>query len=123
MSYVDGFVFPMKKDNVAKYTDMVQKTAALWLEHGALEYVECIGEDLSENEYTFSFPKLVQLSEGETVGFSYIVYESREHRDVVNAKVMSDPRLHELMDANNPLLDIKRMAFNGFASIVHKKKA
>lgn len=122
MSYVDGFVFPIKKDNVEGYAKMVQKAAALWLEHGALEYVECIGEDLSENEGTYSFLRLVQPKDGETIGFSYIVYESREHRDTVNAKVMADKRIAEMMDESNPLLDCKRMAYNGFVSLVHKKK-
>ncbi len=122
MTYIDGFVLPIKSENLDGYKEMVQKTADLWIEHGALEYLEAIGEDLSENEYTSSFPKLVNPNEGETIIFAYILYESREHRDAVNAKVMADPRLHALMDPENPLIDCKRMAFSGFQSIVHKKK-
>jgi uncharacterized protein YbaA (DUF1428 family) len=121
MSYIDGFVFPIRQDNVAGYTEMVQKTADLWLEHGALEYVEAIAEDLSENGYTMSFNNLVKQESDETIGFAYIIYKSREHRDEVNAKVMADERLHKLMDMNNPLISCSKMAFSGFSSIVSKK--
>ena len=92
MSYVDGFVIPISKKNVVAYKRMAQLGSKIWREHGALEYRECIGDDL-EVKMGLPFPRAIKLKRGETVIFSWIVYKSRAHRDRVNAKVMKDPRL------------------------------
>ena len=95
--YVDGFVLPIPKKNAAAYRRMAQKAGKIWREHGALEYVECIGDDVKPGKHT-SFPQSVKLKPGEVVWFSFIVYKSRKHRDRVNAKVMKDPRVASRMD-------------------------
>lgn len=115
--YIDGFVLPIKKDNVESYQKMASKAAAIWKEYGALEYVECVGDDLAVQEMT-SFSTLADTKDDETVVFAYIVYESREHRDAVNAKVMADPRLTDMCGPDNAPFDFKRMAYGGFKSIV-----
>lgn len=115
--YVDGFVIPMAKENVEKYSLMAQKAGDIWMEHGALQYVEAVGDDL-EIEKMLSFKTISGASDDETVIFAWIVYESREHRDKVNEAVMSDPRLKEAMEACNNLFDFKRMAYGGFKTLV-----
>jgi uncharacterized protein YbaA (DUF1428 family) len=115
--YIDGFVLPLPKDKIGKYTEVATRAAAVWMEHGALEYVEAVGDDMDANEMT-PFPKLAGAGPEEIVVMAYIVYESREHRDAVNAKVMADPRLQEMCDKHNPLFDFRRMAYGGFRSIV-----
>lgn len=115
--YIDGFVLPLRKDKLEKYTETATKAAAIWKEHGALEYIEAVGDDFEAENMT-SFPKLAGASADETVVMAYIVYESREHRDAVNAKVMADPRIKEMCDPENPLFDYTRMAYGGFRSIV-----
>ena len=92
MAYVDGFVLPVPKKKLEAYRRMARKAGKVWREHGALEYVECVADDVKPGKHT-SFPQSVKLKPGETVVFSYIVYKSRAHRDRVNAKVMKDPRL------------------------------
>jgi uncharacterized protein YbaA (DUF1428 family) len=116
--YVDGFVIPMKKSKLAAYRKMAAQAGKIWKDHGALEYLECIGDDLRIAGITMTFPKLTKLKPGETVAFSFIVYKSRKHRDVVNKKVMADPRTQAMCDPENPTFDMKRMAFGGFAAIV-----
>ncbi len=115
--YIDGFVLPLPKDKLEKYTEIATKAAAIWKEHGALEYIEAVGDDFTA-ENMVSFPKLAGANDGETVVVAYILYESREHRDTVNAKVMADPRIKEMCDPENPLFDYTRMAYGGFRSIV-----
>ena len=115
--YIDGFVLPLPKDKLEKYTEIATKAAAIWKEHGALEYIEAVGDDFNA-ENMVSFPKLAGAKDGETVVVAYIVYESREHRDTVNAKVMADPRIKEMCDPENPVFDYTRMAYGGFRSIV-----
>ena len=115
--YVDGFVLPIAKDKVEEYRQMAQKAGDIWKEHGALDYIEAVGDDL-EIEGMLSFKTIAGTSEEETVVFAYIVYESREHRDKVNAAVMEDPRLKEDMEKNKDLFDFKRMAYSGFKAIV-----
>jgi uncharacterized protein YbaA (DUF1428 family) len=95
--YVDGYVLPVPKKNLQTYRRMAQKSGKAWREHGALEYIECVADDVKPGKYT-SFPQSVKLKPGETVVFAYIVYKSRAHRDRVNAKVMKDPRLTEMME-------------------------
>jgi len=116
--YVDGFLIPIAKENVGKYKELAQKAGEIWKEHGALEYYECVGDDL-EIEKMVSFKKSADASENETVIFAWIVFESREHRDKVNAAVMEDPRLKEAMhSADSKAFDYKRMAYGGFKTLV-----
>lgn len=115
--YIDGFVLPLPKDKLEQYTEVATKAATIWKEHGALEYVEAVGDDMNANEMT-SFPDMAGAAPEETVVMAYIVFELREHRDAVNGKVMADPRLQEMCDKDNPLFNYKRMAYGGFRSIV-----
>jgi uncharacterized protein YbaA (DUF1428 family) len=115
--YVDGFVVPVPKNKVDEYRKMARRASKLWREHGALEFRECIAEDVSRGKLT-SFPKSVQQGRNETVAFSWIVFRSRAHRDRVNAKVMSDPRLAAMGDAEGMPFDSKRMIYGGFEMIV-----
>ncbi|MGQ0698312.1 MAG: DUF1428 domain-containing protein [Panacagrimonas sp.] len=117
MNYVDGFVVPVPIKNLDAYREMSQKFGAIWREYGALEYIECAADDVKPGKLT-SFPQSVNLEEGETVVFAWIVYPSREKRDEVNAKVMADPRLKEMMDPKDMPFDGKRMFFGGFKVIV-----
>jgi uncharacterized protein YbaA (DUF1428 family) len=110
--YVDGFVLPVPRKNVAAYRRIARKAGKIWMEHGALEYRECIAEDVKPGKRT-SFPQSVKLKAGEVVWFSWIVYKSRKHRDSVNAKVMKDPRLSG-MDPQAMPFDAKRMIYGGF---------
>jgi uncharacterized protein YbaA (DUF1428 family) len=115
MSYVDGFVVAVPKANLEAYKEMARKAGDVWKEHGALAYVECIGDDVPYGELT-SFPRAVQAKDDEIVVFSWIVYESREKRDAINAKVMADPRLKDSM-VNAPF-DSKRMIYGGFQTFL-----
>jgi uncharacterized protein YbaA (DUF1428 family) len=117
MAYVDGFVAPVPKRKVDAYRRMARKAGKIWREHGALEYRECVADDVKAGKVT-SFPQSVKLKRDETVVFSWIVYRSRAHRDRVNAKVMSDPRLTGMMDPKDMPFDAKRMFFGGFKVIV-----
>ncbi len=117
MSYVDGFVVPVPRKNLAAYRRMAQKAGKVWKEYGALEYKEWISDDVKVGKLT-SFPRSVKLKPGETVVFSYIVYKSRAHRDRVNAKVMKDPRLADMMDPKSLPFDSKRMVYGGFKVMV-----
>jgi uncharacterized protein YbaA (DUF1428 family) len=110
--YVDGFVLPVPKRNIDAYLRMARKAGKIWREHGALEYRECIAEDVKPGELT-SFPQSVNVKRGETVVFSWIVFKSRAHRDRVNAKVLKDPRLDQ-MDPKAMPFDSKRMIYGGF---------
>ena len=115
--YVDGFVLPVSKDNVERYRELAQKAGEIWKEHGALQYIEAVGDDL-EIENMLSFNKIAGTSEGETVIFAWIVFESREHRDKVNAAVMEDARLKADMEQSKDIFDFKRMAYGGFKAFV-----
>jgi uncharacterized protein YbaA (DUF1428 family) len=117
MQYVDGFVVPVPKKNLRAYRRMALKCGKIWREHGALDYRECVADDVKVGKVT-SFPRSVKLKRGETVIFSWIVYKSRAHRDRVNAKVMSDPRLASMMDPKANPFDGKRMFFGGFKTLV-----
>lgn len=117
MPYVDGFVLPVPVKNLKAYEKMARKAGKVWLEHGALEFRECVGDDLNIKGMT-GFPKTVGMKAGETVMFSYIVYKSRAHRDRVNAKVMKDPRLAKMMDPKAMPFDSKRMLYGGFKTLV-----
>src|SRR5918992_1162829 len=97
MSYVDGFIVPVPKKNLKAYSSMSRKCGKVWKDHGALDYRECVADDVKPGKWT-SFPQSVKLKKNETVVFSYIVYKSRKHRDTVMKKVMSDKRLAKMMD-------------------------
>ncbi|MBN8746858.1 Uncharacterised protein [Xylophilus ampelinus] len=116
MSYVDGFVVPVPKDKVEAYRQLATTAGQVWREHGALEYRECIADDVQVGELT-SFPRSVQLKDDEVVVFAWITYESRQHRDFVNAKVMADPRIAGMDTAGMPF-DSKRMIWGGFRTLV-----
>ena len=117
MHYVDGFVAPVPKRNLKAYRRMAQKAGKVWREHGALQYIECVADDVKPGKHT-SFPQSVKLKSGETVVFSYIVYKSRAHRNRVNAKVMKDPRLAPMMDPQALPFDGKRMFWGGFKGLI-----
>lgn len=117
MRYVDGYVVPVPKRKVEAYRRMAQKAGKVWREHGALEVVECVADDVKPGKWT-SFPQSVKLKKGETVVFSYIVYKSRAHRDRVNAKVMKDPRITGMGDMKDMPFDGKRMFWGGFKVLV-----
>jgi uncharacterized protein YbaA (DUF1428 family) len=117
MRYVDGFVLPVPKKNLGAYRRLARKAGKIWMEYGALEYVECVADDVKPGKFT-SFPQSVKLKPGELVWFSWIIYKSRKHRDQVNAKVMKDPRLAATMDPKAMPFDIKRMIYGGFRSMV-----
>ena len=108
MPYVDGFVIPVKKDNVEVYKEHARKAGEVWKEHGALDFVECVGDDVPYGTLT-SFPRAVQAKDDEVVIFSWIVYASRAERDSISAKVMADPRVQEEL-----AFDGRRMIFGGF---------
>ena len=115
MSYVDGFVLPVPKKNLAAYRRMAQKGAKIWREHGALQYVEAVGDDLA-TPCGLPFPRTVKPKAGEVIVFSWILYKSRAHRDRVNAKAMKDPRMQ--MFGKAMPFDVKRMNHGGFKVLV-----
>ena len=115
--YVDGYVLPVPKKKLAAYRRIAQKAGKVWREHGALEFVETVADDVKPGKVT-SFPRSVKLKPGETVVFSYIVFKSRKDRDRVNAKVMKDKRLGSMMDPKDMPFDAKRMFWGGFRPIV-----
>jgi len=117
MRYVDGYVVPVPKRKVEAYRRMAQKAGKVWREHGALEVVESVADDVKPGKWT-SFPRAVKLKPGETVVFSYIVYKSRAHRDRVNAKVMKDPRITGMGSMKDMPFDAKRMFWGGFKVLV-----
>jgi uncharacterized protein YbaA (DUF1428 family) len=115
MSYVDGFIMVVPKAKLAAYTQLARKAAKVWKDHGALDYVEALADDVPYGKRT-SFPRAVKMKPDETVIFSWIVYKSRKHRDAVMKKVMADPRM--AMDMKNMPFDGKRMIWGGFKVIV-----
>jgi uncharacterized protein YbaA (DUF1428 family) len=117
MAYVDGFVLPVPKRKVDTYRRMARKAGKIWREHGALEYRECIADDVKPGKHT-SFPQSVKLKPNEVVWFSWVVYKSRRDRDRIMAKVMSDPRLANMMDPKKLPFDGKRMFWGGFKVMV-----
>jgi uncharacterized protein YbaA (DUF1428 family) len=116
MSYVDGYVLPVPTRNLPAYRRMAQKAGKVWRDHGALQYLECAGDDVNV-KWGVPFPRLLKLKPGESVVFAYIVFKSKAHRDRVNAKVMKDPRLN-MMDPKDMPFDIKRMVYGGFKVMV-----
>jgi uncharacterized protein YbaA (DUF1428 family) len=117
MPYVDGFVLPVPVKKLDAYRRMSRKAGKVWRDHGALEYRECVADDVKPGKLT-SFPQSVKLKPGETVVFSWITYKSRADRDRVNAKVMKDPRLAKMMDPKSNPFDMKRLIYGGFKVVV-----
>ncbi len=115
--YVDGFVLPIPKKNVEAYRKMSRAAGRVWKELGAIEYREAVGNDLKVKGLT-AFPKLARARAGETVVFSWIVYKSKAQRDRINAKIMKDPRIANMMNGKKMPFDVKRMAYGGFNIIV-----
>jgi uncharacterized protein YbaA (DUF1428 family) len=115
MSYVDGFVLAVTKDRLEEYKQLARLAGPVWMEHGALAYAECIGDDVPYGELT-SFPRAVQAKDDEVVVFSWIVYKSRQDRDDILKKVMADPRLADSMDSAP--FDGKRMIYGGFEAFM-----
>ncbi len=119
MSYVDGFVIVLPEQNLEAYREMAETGARIWKKHGALEYYECVGDDLSPEMAGITFPEMAGAGPGETVVFSFIIFASREHRDEVNAKVMSDPEMNDPAAAKKPMpFEPTRMAYGGFRAMV-----
>jgi uncharacterized protein YbaA (DUF1428 family) len=115
--YVDGYVLPVPTRKLAEYRRIAARAGKIWREHGALEYRECVGDDLDVKKLV-PFTRAARVKPGETVVFSWIVFKSRAHRDRVNAKVMMDPRLANLVDPKSMPFDDKRMIYGGFKSLV-----
>lgn len=115
--YVDGFIVPVPAKNVDAYRKLARKAGKIWMEYGALEYTECVADDVKTGKVT-SFPQSVKLKKDEVVVFSWITYKSRKERDRINKKVMSDPRLEDMMDPKDHPFDGKRMIWGGFKTIV-----
>ncbi len=115
--YVDGFVLPVPKKKLAAYRSMARKAGKIWREHGALEFRECVADDVKRGKLT-SFPQAVKLKPGETVFFSYIVFRNKAERNRVNAKVMKDKRLANMMDPKAMPFDARRMFWGGFKTLV-----
>lgn len=117
MAYVDGFLLPVPKKNLPAYTRMSKKAGRIWMEHGALEYRECVGDDMKIKGMV-PFPKQLKTKPSEAVVFSWIVYRNKAHRDRVNAKVMKDPRIAAMCGTEGLPFDCKRMCYGGFTMIV-----
>ena len=130
--YVDGYVLPIKKDRLDEYKEMATLGGKIWMKHGALAYFECSGDDLNphmgdhvegENQGIATFPAVMKTSPEETVVFAFVIYESRAHRDEVNAKVMSDPEMDPSQyEGKDMPMDPSRMAYGGFSAFVHHQK-
>jgi uncharacterized protein YbaA (DUF1428 family) len=117
MRYVDGFVLPLPRKKLKEYRRIAQKAGRVWRDHGALEYLECVGDDL-KTKMGVPFKRMAKAKSGETVVLSWIVYKSRGHRDRVIAKVMKDPRMATMMDPKSMPFDVKRMAYGGFKTLI-----
>ena len=115
--YIDGFVLPIPRDRLDEYKRVVESAAEIWKEHGALDYLEYVGDDL-KLEGTRSFTDLVSATEDEAIVFGWVVFDSREARDLANEKVAADPRMADLIDSSNSGFDAQRMAYGGFQSLV-----
>lgn len=116
-TYTDGFVLSIPKHKLSEYTKLATTAGAIWREHGALEYRECVGDDMEVKDMV-SFPEMVKTGADELVIFARATFESREHRDAVNEKIMADPRMSAMCEATGAVFDCKRMAYGGFKTIV-----
>jgi uncharacterized protein YbaA (DUF1428 family) len=119
--YVDGFVLPIPKKNVKAYIKVATICSKVWLDHGAIEYVECLADDVKPGKLT-SYPQSVKLKKNEVVVISSITYNSRKHRDLVLKRVFTDPRMQPMMNDSSIIFDLKRMIYGGFKTIVKASK-
>jgi uncharacterized protein YbaA (DUF1428 family) len=117
MRYVDGYVLPVPRRKLGDYRRIAHKAGRIWREHGALEYIEATAEDLRV-KMGLPFTRAVKVKAGETIVFAFVVFKSRAHRDRVNARVLQDPRLADMMDPADMPVDGKRMVYGGFKTIV-----
>jgi uncharacterized protein YbaA (DUF1428 family) len=117
MAYVDGFLLPVPRRKLADYRRIARVAGKIWMEFGALDYRECVGDDV-RGKAAAPFGRAIRLKPGEAVVFSWIVYKSKGQRNRVNAKIMKDPRIKAMMDDSKGVFDMKRMAYGGFKSIV-----
>ena len=117
MRYVDGFVVPVPEKNLKLYSNIAKKAGKIWKEHGALEYIEAVGDDL-KNNWGVPFTKAAKLKPGEVPFFSFIVYKSRADRDRINKKIMNDPRIKKMMEGGPMPFEVKRMVYGGFKVVV-----
>ena len=115
--YIDGFVLSVPKDKLAAYTKLAKKAAKIWKDNGALEYRECVGDDMTAKDMV-AFPKLAKSKPDEVVMFAYVVFESRKHRDATNKKIMADPRVQAMCAESQAIFNCKRMAYGGFKTLV-----
>ena len=115
--YIDGFVIPIATKNITAYRRIASKAGKIWIEHGALDYRECVGDDLNIKGFA-AFPAMVKTKRGETVVFSWAAFKSRKHRDQVNKRIMKDPRIAAMADECGKIFDCKRMIYGGFKTIV-----
>ena len=115
--YIDGFVLSIPEVKLAAYKKLATKAGKIWREHGAVEYRECVGDDMAA-EGTVAFPKLARSKPGEVVIFAYAVFKSRRQRDATNKKIMADPRIAAMCGEAGAIIDFKRMAHGGFKSLV-----
>jgi len=126
MKYVDGFVIVVPEKNLPAYRAMAKRGAEIWMKHGALEYIECVGDDLNPDMGGMpvtTFPKMAKAKPGETIVFSFIIFRSKAHRDSVNAKVMADPLMNSTEGKDMPMpFDMKKVAYGGFSVLVEKRK-
>lgn len=116
-NYVDGFVAPVPKKKLPEYVKLAKLCSKVWKDHGALDYLECVADDVKKGKVT-SFPQSVKLKKNETVVFAWITYKSRKHRDQVLKKVMKDPRMNTMHDMSKMPFDPKRLIWGGFKTIV-----
>lgn len=114
-NYIDGFVFPVPRDRLDDYRRLAEAVAKIWQEHGAIDYLEYIGDDM-KLDGTRSFPELLAATEDEAIVFGWVIFDSRETRDLANEKVASDPRMADLMASSDSGFDATRMAYGGFRS-------
>lgn len=117
MRYVDGFLLAVPEEKLGLYRSIAKKAGKVWLEHGAVQYIECVGDDLDPT-FGVSFRKTIKLKAGETVVFSFIIFKSRADRDRVNARVMKDPRMAKMIELGPMPFDVKRMVYGGFKVLV-----
>ena len=116
-NYIDGFVFPIARDRLDEYKQLAEVVAEIWKEHGAINYYEYVGDDM-KLEGTRSFTDVIAASENETIVLGWVVFDSRETRDLVNQKVAADPRMVDLVDISDSGFNVQRMAYGGFKSLV-----
>lgn len=119
MSYVDGYVIPISKKRIAQYKKMAALGCKVWMDHGAVDYRECVGDELA-SKWGVPFTKLLKTKPSETVAFSWIVFKSKAHRNKVNAAVMKDPRIANSMNMKTMPFDPKKMCYGGFKTLVSK---